>query len=440
MATQESALQEIQQVIAGDPNNEIAKQVQTVLERLAGQPQFGQIPSINEFSDLLHEVTTELENESHFNDNDILLLKISDKLTIYFDKNDTKNQYPKLAIISDPDEVDQATNTLEMTKFDIFNCLLIGCRKIFASVSNESIKQEMIQDDCVETKNGDAKNKEKAKGNRKEKEKEREPLAKRDKKQNVLDQIFFNMWQYLSNCGDEELNDGLKEDIASIWSLLKLCMSFNDVFDKQCWIYRLAMILMISSDGDEDGGDETFSNFKQLSFVDEKEDELLNGLFISKNRQSLSLLKQKLVKIGCFSEVYSLIMDKSTTNVTILAKFVAYYCYFEKLWQKENDKQNTKKEENDGGDDETQKNSKSEGQKNHFLLSMQEPKENLSLFGAARARGNVNLANSISKYIVKNEMINEKLSKYGDYFNQMVSVLRQLTTVELLTVFLRFVR
>ena len=46
MATHESALQRIQQVIATNPNSEIAKQVQTVLAEISSQPQIGQIPSI----------------------------------------------------------------------------------------------------------------------------------------------------------------------------------------------------------------------------------------------------------------------------------------------------------------------------------------------------------------------------------------------------------
>ena len=49
MATHESALQRIQQVIADDPNNEIAKKVQTALAKFSAQTQLAKITSIITF-------------------------------------------------------------------------------------------------------------------------------------------------------------------------------------------------------------------------------------------------------------------------------------------------------------------------------------------------------------------------------------------------------
>ena len=400
MATHDSALQQrIQQVIADDPNNEIAKKVQTVLaEFSANQAQLAKIPSINEFSNLLYEVTTDLQYESQFfNQNDMLLLNISDKLTIYFGRDDDNKttEYPKLAILSDSNEVDQATNTLSMTKYDIFNCLLIGCRKVFDGISNEMIKNEMTTND----------------------EKKHE-VVEREATEGVLDAVFVRISQYLNNSYDQARNIDLKEDILGIWSLLKSFMSFNSILDKQCWIYRLAMILMILNDDDDDSNESECPRLKQLSFVEEKSDEL-NVLFLSQNRQSLSLLKEKLVQIGGFSQVYDLIVDKSTTNAQILTTFVAYHCYFEKL------SQIGSAEDNHDDTYDTNKGEESKAPKEEFLLSMQEPSKNMTLIGAARERGDVNLEQSLTKYIVKNEMINKKLNKYGDYIGEMIKVLHK---------------
>ena len=43
--------------------------------------------------------------------------------------------------------VRQATNTLSMTKYDIFNCLFIGCRTVYARISNQDIKRESEEKD-----------------------------------------------------------------------------------------------------------------------------------------------------------------------------------------------------------------------------------------------------------------------------------------------------
>ena len=440
MATHELALEEIKQAVANDPNSKLAKQVQTVLERL-DQSKFARIPSINEFSDLLHEVTTDLENGSKFFDeNDIVLLKISNKLTIYFGKdenesksnNTTKIEFPKLAILSDSNDVDQATNTLHMTKYDIFNCLLIGCKKIFDGISNQMIEkqrqqqlQQVIKSDNI---NSDDKAEKQKEQEEKEKAKVKEKKETPNEETNILNHIFSNISKYYVDSSDKTRNKELKESISGIWSLLTSCMSFNNVYDKQCWIYRLAMILMIVHDNDNDGDNQKNGQFKKLSFVDEK-DEGLNCLFLSRHKDGLSLLQDLLVQIGCFIDVYNLIVDKSSTNVVILAKFVAYYCYFEKLLTDKNQDDEMyddedEDESNVGGEKDK------EGVKEHFLLSMREVSRNMTLLGAARERGDKILEKTLSKYIVKNEMLNEKLNKYSDYMNEMFSILRkEFTTV-----------
>ena len=173
MATQHSFLKEIEHTIAKDPNSDVAKHFKNALDLFVAQSKLGRIPSIDEFSDLLHEVTTHLEqNLSNFDRSDLSLLKLSDKLTIYFDKEDEKNEFPKLGVVEDIDrnggtgdcvstlyDIDQATNTLKMTKYDIFNCLLIGCRIIFGGISNDDIKHELEDketepNDETERKNG----------------------------------------------------------------------------------------------------------------------------------------------------------------------------------------------------------------------------------------------------------------------------------------------
>ena len=211
MAAPESLLNELQSAIAKDPNSDVAKQVKSALERFLSQPELDSIPSINEFSDLLHEVTTDLEQQQHgitdFQQNDLSLLKISDKLTIYFDKEDIKDQFPKLGIVTEDtnngvtvNRVRQATNALTMTKYDLFNCLLIGCRKIFGGISNEAIEGEFEEKEKIK-ENEDAKEASKHIESKEDKDNENEKKEKERK--SVLDHIFSNISKYFSDSQNE---------------------------------------------------------------------------------------------------------------------------------------------------------------------------------------------------------------------------------------------
>ena len=68
---------------------------------------------------------------------------------------------------------------------------------------------------------------------------------KQKETKSVLEKIFDNISKYYSNSHNEAKILSIKQDIAGIWSLMKSIVSFNNVFDKQYWIFRLAMILMI---------------------------------------------------------------------------------------------------------------------------------------------------------------------------------------------------
>ena len=94
-------------------------------------------------------------------------------------------------------------------------------------------------------------------------------------------------------------------------------------------------------------------------------------------------------------------------------------------------------DEETGDGEDKNKDGKKDGEgdvvlKEHFLLSMREPTKNVTLFGAARERGDANLEKTLSKYIVTNELINQKLNRYGDYISETFAVLRkEFTTVKL---------
>ena len=59
-----------------------------------------------------------------------------------------------------------------------------------------------------------------------------------------------------------------------------------------------------------------------------------------------------------------------------------------------------------------------------FLLTMKNPINGETLLAIAKQHGDDNLHKTLSKYIISNEMISEKLAQYSEYINSVFDKLR----------------
>ena len=64
-------------------------------------------------------------------------------------------------------------------------------------------------------------------------------------------------------------------------------MSLENVTDKQHWIYRLAILLMILNEGGDDAhsGNESESSLVKLSFVNENDEQSLKFSIVTKKQK-----------------------------------------------------------------------------------------------------------------------------------------------------------
>ena len=109
-----------------------------------------------------------------------------------------------------------------------------------------------------------------------------------------------------------------------------------------------------------------------------------------KRQLDQSRFKKMIFEIGCFMDLYNSMIEGKETSGTILSRFVCYFNYL-----------NFNKEKND------------------FLLSIKHSINGNNLLNVAKqSKDGTNLYNALSKYVMSNETINEKLQEYGYYFNE----------------------
>ena len=240
------------------------------------------IPSIGEFERLLYQVSPPIGRKAIFNENDLVLLKISKDLTILFYqqqktnitknkqtknenkekksntqentqkqkvekqnetentaeapsdnlKSETKLVLPKLAFkevqgnesVNDSERIEKKfVCTLSMNLDGEFNCLLIGAGCCCTGASAHI---------------GDNK------------------MSKKKNDEMILDLIFDNILKYVGKMISKEEIDSCKDEIKGLWSLIFKLLNWKNENDEKILMVRLAMILFVS-----------LKNFSKLSFV-----------------------------------------------------------------------------------------------------------------------------------------------------------------------------
>ena len=111
-----------------------------------------------------------------------------------------------------------------------------------------------------------------------------------------------------------------------------------------------------------------------------------------KRKLDESRFKKLLFEIGCFMDLYNLIIENKENGGEIISRFLTYFYYFNEQ---------------------------------SFLLSMRHCTNGDGLLDISKnSRDNLHVHKALSKYIQENETFNEKFKEYGSYFNERSDVLR----------------
>ena len=111
-----------------------------------------------------------------------------------------------------------------------------------------------------------------------------------------------------------------------------------------------------------------------------------------KRKLDESTFKKFLFEIGCFMDLYNLILENGENSGEILNRFLRYFYYFNE---------------------------------ESFVLSMRHSINGDGLLDISKnSRDNLLVHKALSKYIQENETFNEKFEEYGFYFNERSDVLR----------------
>ena len=378
-----SALTELQKVVSKDPTLANVS-VGELLARLSTTSPRGRLPSLGEFGDLLDEVIS--TTGVAFTDDDLSLLKIGHNIHVEFDHND--NDIPKVMISSNNSKsAPQLASSLTMSEYDKFNCLLIGCRWLMYGIT----KEHMVEINTNQTTEiNEAKEKDKTNPKRYNK---------------IINILCNNLSKYFSF--DSELIDKIQKELIKYSLLLFDNLLNNDKHnDVNFFILRLAIILHLQA-----------HLIIKLSFIPpekeiaSKKQDILD--IFGNNESILSNLKEMIIKMGCFMDLHEMIKNKDCQSGNIVVKFSRYYCHFDTLTSSSNGMSNAITASGE-----------------HFLLAMHDIVNGNTLMSEINERGDVYLENTISKYIVTSEIINETLNdEYNDYIFDVCGKFRNQVTV-----------
>ena len=401
---------------------------------MVSMPSIVSIPSINEFEELLHQVSPLLTNKAHVNESDLILLNISKDLTIVFCKPPKKSSSTSKNVKSEKEKEDKKTDKVQEEKSEVNemneNELMILKLVSKSTVGSENTNEKQSTNSLPMSLDGQFNcllvgtscccfgiN---------------TPQKKTDEEKMYFDLIFDNISKYVGKMTSKEEIESCKNEIKPLWSLIFKLLNFNnDNNDNdKSWMIGLSMILCVSLD-----------KLDQLSFVkdyisnntettnpdDKKTQEtkdivqecmlLLSIFFVflqclvatfiafwfvffgcvvavmnMKRKLDESRFKQLIFEVGCFMDLYNLIISNKENSGEILNRFLTYFYYFNEQ---------------------------------SFLLSMKHSINGDGLLDISKnSRDNLMVHKALSKYIQEDETFNEKFTEYGFYFNERSGVLR----------------
>ena len=370
------------------------------------------IPDLNDFDELLHEVSP----VSLVNKADSTLLNISD-LEIHLDKN-------KFPVLQQNDKIPQALNSCSFTNYDKFGSLLIGCCCAMDGL--------LIYD----------KNKAREPDDIKDESKDEIPIKSKETPEDWT-QLIENICKYNSKMSKNEEKQ-LSDEMLDIWVELIQLLHFGEkelenekekektkekakekeveATEKeksnereQLWILRLAMLLFA-----ENGEIALKLGFAD-AFVRQGEDKNTRELLVKTIKSAIDgSFKSIIYTIGSFVNLYETIgqckknerQQVFKNQIYVFVKFAAFFNYFS-----------------------------SYPNNSHFLLTYHYPtekngqgkqKQKQTLLGLAQSREKElpNLCQLLSKYSMSSEIFDEILLQYSDYIHEMFSVMRNEFTVD----------
>lgn len=287
---------------------------------------------------------------------------------------------PVLVTKSKELDISQASNTLQMSNYDEFNCLVLGCGLLLLNISipnkrresdispspinlglqhvndDINIKTVKTQDvnipdiDDDDTKEESILNVEKAAAD------DNDDDDYYDEQKNaILEQCIENLESNFGVLVEKELDfQIMTNELSQIWHIMEKLLDFGDSGELlPSSIVCLAKILHVKTD-----------RIEKLSFVKEyihdvsndnndnkppsKAPSLMIGnttnaapsssiearsteIIWMKEQINLSMFKQCIIKMGCFMDLYNTIVNSKNSNESgaLMSKFLAYYYHFD---------------------------------------------------------------------------------------------------------------
>ena len=324
---------------------------------------------------------------------------------------------------------------LAMSNGDIFSCFVCGCYYVLKdidefelekSTSNSSSDNDNKDDNDVTVMTTQEK---------KESDSKEETQPETDVKTTIeslrdggLKHIFSNIAKYAIFSDDivEAANQ-----TKNFWNETKKFLGFDDIIDHdwETLIVRFALLLFAQNESIMD-----LSFISQLNNNIKDDKSLEKEITLMKRRIDGSILKSILLKIGAFMDVCQMIpmtnseknqssrdfssINNSNTNGEsgILDKFAKYYDHFEKVRTRDNEADL----DSDDSDIKTE----------HFLFLIQHPENGDTLLDMAQQSGDETLVNSLSRYTVSAEIMNQILIKKSNYMFNVCKTLRTMPKVK----------